>query len=170
MNTMEKELTEKIYEENRERVRWYLWKNFTWLNQEDLRDIMQDVWIVLSENIDKVGSWAPAAQWGWLSTVAHNLVVSHGRFSTRKDTLQEELKDKFAEPKHFVSVEDMAIGKIMAETLLAKLSREDKKFILDSSSFSSDGKKQRKSNADSCKSYRLRKKLEKHMKDGGWDE
>lgn len=63
MDNIQRKICQKIYEENVERVRWYLWKKFEWLNEEDARDIMQDVWRILSENIETVGEWPPAAQW-----------------------------------------------------------------------------------------------------------
>ena len=170
MDNIQRKICQKIYEENVERVRWYLWKKFEWLNEEDVRDIMQDVWRILSENIETVGEWPPAAQWKWLKTVAHNRVISFLRRAERNVEIDGEIGVSFG-LSTITSAEDSAIEKVTAETILKKLSKSDKRTIFKNYLQSDPSPKpQRKSNAEVCKSYRAKKRLQKEMKDGGMDE
>lgn len=170
VNTKQRQICAKIYEDNVERVRWYLWRKFEWLNKEDAHDIMQDVWRILSENIDTVGEWPPVAQWKWLETVAHNRVISFLRKAERNMEIDGEIED-YSGFSTTDSAEDSAIEKITAENILGKLSEADKKTIFEIYLQSDSSKKsKKKSNAEICRYYRAKKKLVKKMKEGGMDE
>ena len=63
MNKKEEEIYLRIYEENKERMYWLLRKKCTWLKEDEIPDIMQEVWEALSVNFQKVAGWNEAAQW-----------------------------------------------------------------------------------------------------------
>lgn len=167
----QRQMCQKIYEENVERIRWYLWRKFEWLNPEDAHDIMQDVWKVLSEDIEEVGDWPPVAQYKWLETVAHNKVINLMRRGTKAAEIEEGMQLEYSHTKNTHSAEEAAIEKVTAETILEKLSDEDKKTIFNSYLQSDTPKTlKKKNNAEVCKLYRAKKKLKKAMKEGGMDE
>lgn len=171
MDMHQRQLCQKIYEENVERIRWYLWRKFEWLNPEDVHDIMQEVWKVLSEDIEDVGAWPPVAQYKWLETVAHNKVISLMRRGTKAEEIEEDMQLEYSRTTNTNSAEESAIEKVTAETILGKLSDEDKKTIFNSYLQSDTSKNpKKKNNADVCKLYRAKKKLKKAMKEGGMDE
>ena len=54
MNKKEEEIYLRIYEANKERMYWLLRKKCTWLKEDEIPDIMQEVWEALSVNFQKV--------------------------------------------------------------------------------------------------------------------
>ena len=51
MKRKEQQICQKIYEENVERIQWYLRRRYSWLEESDIYDIMQDTWKVMCEHI-----------------------------------------------------------------------------------------------------------------------
>lgn len=42
MNKKETEICLRIYERNKERLNWYMWKYFGTMDREDVHDVLQD--------------------------------------------------------------------------------------------------------------------------------
>ena len=161
------ELCRRIYEENKERLNWYMWKWFSWLNREDIHDILQDTWEKLMENIDTVGELEPSEQFKWLATVCHNQAISFLRKQGRIVEQDSETIGRLLDAKKAISLEDEVIERVMLKELLDKLSEEDRK-ILFMSEFSKRKGKKNQTNAETCKLYRVKKKLKKLLREGDW--
>lgn len=170
MNKREREICIQIYETNKERLNWYMWKYFSWMNPEDVHDVMQETWGILGRNIHEVADWSEPKQWVWLMTVCHNLAVSvqrrQSRFVDWNLVLQEQLTD-FGQT---FLLEDEVIDKVMAETLLSGLTREERLVLLQKYCSHPVCEEKSDNNVRNCKRYRLRKKLKKLWKDDGWGE
>ncbi len=150
------------------RVNWYMWKWFSWLNPEDVHDIMQDTWGKLMENISVVGVMSQQEQFNWLVKVCHNQAVSFLRKQDKMIDQDSETMERLLEARRVISLEDEVMDRIMLEELIQKLSKEDRK-ILYSSEFCSEKKKKNQTNAETCKIYRVKQKLRKLWKEGDWD-
>lgn len=171
MNKEEAAICLKIYEENCDRISWYLRRKYGWLNEEDVNDVMQEVWKALSENIEKVGAWNPPSQWGWLATVASHQAATCFRRNVKKEELVERIQNYGDLPKKRERVDEAVYSKIIAEGIMRKLSQKDKEVLFGDILDPCDPtEKRRKNNAETCKYYRARKKLEKHMKEGGFND
>lgn len=69
------------------------------VNQEDVEDVVEDVFVRVWENIDKyVPGEHPFSS--WLFRIAHNLVVDHYRKTRKHISLRENL------PKHIIQSDD----------------------------------------------------------------
>lgn len=170
MEKYEETICLKIYEENEMRLSWYLRKKCMWLNEEDIYDVMQEVWKALSENIQKVGMWDGGSQWKWLASVAYKQAAYYARKNSTKEKLIGRMQEEELHPAKVLTVEEVVIQKITAENIMKKLSRKEKEVLFGDLLETDDSKRKQKGNAAACKSYRARKKLEKHMREGGLSE
>lgn len=174
MNTKEKSICQKIYEENHKKINWYIWKHYAWLNEEDRYDIMQDLWKALCQNITNVSARTEGGQWAWLVTVIDNNVVSLLRKNGRDEKLEEKIQFRMKNMSEDKTIENKVVDKILAEKILDKLSTEEKRILFEKHLHKPSQYENRTSktqgNALTCKVYRTRKKLEKHMKEGGMDD
>ena len=170
MNKREQRMCEQIYEENKSKVLWYLRKNFSCLSESDQFDIMQEVWIALSENIDKVAKRDKDEQGAWLMTVTNSKVMTLFRANTRDVKLEDRCQNMRAADVYSDPVDDIVVEKILAEGVLKKLSIEEKRTLFeDYVNPIPKEKEAARSNAEICKSYRARKKLLRRMTEGGMD-
>ncbi|MBS6193946.1 MAG: sigma-70 family RNA polymerase sigma factor [Clostridiales bacterium] len=174
MNKKEKMICEKIYEDNHRRISWYIWKHHSWLGEEDIYDVMQDLWKSLCQEITQVSKRTEQGQWAWLITVTNNRIVSKIREKVRNKRLEEKLlayMENFSEPE---SIENAAVDKILAENVLEKMTDEEKYLLfgkfLDRKPLDGEEALTTLDNATVCKTYRARKKLEKHMREEELDE
>lgn len=171
MNKKEEEIYLRIYEENKERMYWLLRKKCTWLKEDEIPDIMQEVWEALSVNFQKVSEWNEAAQWSWLATVAYNQAVNVIRKRVKREELAEKITAFELFPLKKLSTEETVIGRVTALSILEQLSVKEKRVLYRETLEPEDPEvKKPKDNAETCKIYRARKKLEKHMKEGGLDD
>lgn len=170
MNKREKKMCEQIYEENKSRVLWYLRKNFSCLSESDQFDVMQDVWIALSENIDKLVKRDKDEQGAWIMTVTNSKVMTLFRANTRDVKLEDKCLNLGQGTVYSEPVDDIVVEKILAEGVLKKLSIQDKRTLFED--YVNPVPKEKeviRSNAEICKSYRARKKLLQRMTEGGMD-
>lgn len=171
MNKEESKNCLRIYEENNKRINWYLRRKCSWLSEDDICDVMQEVWKALSENIHRVGTWNEASQWSWLASVAYKQAVNVARKNVRKQETTELVQKYIWQSSIRAPLEDSIIHKLTAVNILKKLSPKEREILFGDILKPDDPTvKKRKDNADVCKSYRARKKLEKHMKEGGLDD
>ena len=171
MKRKEQQICQKIYEENVERILWYLRRRYSWLEESDIYDIMQDTWKVMCEHIHDLEGRSEPERWAWLITVTKNNVISWIRSKARKEELEEKVQDRFGKLSCFTSTEEVALQKITAEGVLDKLSSREREILLSKyfKTAVTDEDEERK-NAKNCKRYRARKKLQEYMKEGGMDE
>ena len=54
MNKRERAICWEIYEQNKKRIYYFLLKQCKWLDEDDIHDVMQEVWKALSENIHEM--------------------------------------------------------------------------------------------------------------------
>lgn len=69
MNKRERAICWEIYEQNKKRIYYFLLKQCKWLDEDDIHDVMQEVWKALSENIHEMCEWSESSCWAWLATV-----------------------------------------------------------------------------------------------------
>lgn len=169
MNKKETEICLRIYERNKERLNWYMWKYFGTMDREDVHDVLQDTWKILGQNISQVGTWEEARLVVWLTKVCRNRAVSLLRARKNLVNPEEPFRMDLLEVEGSASVEDEVISKLMAEALLSELTKEERSILLKGSTLAPSQTGRPKSNAEICKAYRLRKKLKKLWKEGGWD-
>lgn len=176
MNNKEQLICQKLYEENNKRIKWYLWRHYGWLDEDCVYDIMQEVWKEMCVHIGKVSSYPEEGRWAWLVTVTNSKVVSFIRANARKEELVERVQNYSKRLPETNPVQEMAIQKMLAESVMEKLSAEEKRTLFgkylglrkikdNEDRISCADKKS--DNAQTCKMYRARKKLLKHMKEGG---
>ena len=168
MNKRERAICREIYEQNKMRIYYFLLKQCKWLNEDAIHDVMQEVWKALSENIHEMCGWDESSCWAWLATVAHNQAVTYFRKATKSDALLEKLGNYDWGPKRSLSAEDIAVQRIIAENVLEKLTPKEKEVLFKNVLHpNTKDEKVKKGNAEVCKSYGARKKLEDYMKEGG---
>lgn len=172
MNKREQVFCEQIYEQNKLKIRRYLARHFSWIEQEDVRDVMQDVWKALSENIQVVGEMDTDHQWAWLVTVAYHNVVSLIRRDSRKKNLKEKIRTTKKKYVDGNPVQQIAVNKMIAKEILDKLSPSEREVLFGAylKHPFSDVIHQESNNAMTCKKYRARLKLKKLMEERGLDE
>lgn len=171
MKRKEQQICQKIYEENVERIQWYLRTQYSWLGESDVYDIMQDTWKVMCEHVHDLEGRSERERWAWLITVAKNNVISWIRSNVREEELEERVQSGFGRFPCFTSAEEVVLQRITAEGVLEKLSPREREILLrkyfePAVTGESEGRK----NAKNCKRYRVRKKLREYMKEGGMDE
>lgn len=171
MRRKEQEMIRRIYEENKEKIRWYLWKHYGWLSREDVFDIMQDTWKAMCEHIEEIAESSEAEQWRWITTVVRSKVVSMIRSNARDERLTEKVQENIGESSVFPPAEETAVQKMTAEGILERLSPREREVLFDEYLKPSLlTEETARSNAENCRSYRARKKLQTYMKEGGIDE
>lgn len=171
MNDREKEVYLRIYEENKNRLYKLLAKQCNWLTPDEIPDVMQEMWAVLGANINKISDWDKAAQWKWLSSVVYHQAVNVMRGRVKRKELEERIRifDLFHRKRG--STEDTVIGRVTAMKILEQLSVKEKKVLYrDTLEPGDPDEKNSRDNAETCKIYRARKKLEQHMKECGMDD
>lgn len=169
MSQQERELCMKLYKQYKERLKWYMWNWFSWLNEEDVHDILQDTWKELNEKISMVSEMDGVHQFNWLLTVCHNKTVSFLRKEGKFADMDDAQVSATLEARREITLEDEIIRKIMLEELLKELTDEERKILFLSMCGRPD-KKAKQSNAITCKIYRIRQKLKNKWKKGGWDK
>ncbi len=161
MKKREAELCERIYRSFRRKVWGFLWKYFPGIRGQDALDVMQEVWAALGKNVGSVKKKSDSEILSWLFTVTRNAAVDWIRKNSRKyqwETGEKEWLEWFAAKSYLP--EDI-LDKIMAEEILKELSQEDLLFLEDE--FMSRKEKRKQTNAETCRIYRIRKRLEEKM-------
>lgn len=165
-------ICQRLYEENGVRVRWFLASRFSDLSEDDVFDVMQEVWKTLAEHIDVVLKKDSDGQRAWLLTVARNKAYDKVRERQRELHLIERVQenDPMMRQKD-ASAQDIAVGRVIASAILEKLSCADRETLFgEYFNVSSEMETEKVTNAKTCKRYRARMKLKKYMEEGGLDE
>ena len=151
----------KIYILYRKEVRQFLKRYFSGIGQEDAKDIEQEVWEQFGLEIAAARRRTNRKNLSWLFTVTRNKAIDWIRKNARKYRWETDLEEyeTLLETDRYLP-EDV-VEKLIAEDILGKLSREEKIFFRDEFCGPKSGRHQ--DNAETCKRYRIRKKLEKKM-------
>ena len=83
MDRRDHDRCQELYVKYREFMYWYVKKHFQDLPEEDIRDILQEVWTSLLNAIDKLYDKGDEGQFAWLIKVTQTKVIDYYR-SQRK--------------------------------------------------------------------------------------
>lgn len=133
MDRRDHDRCQELYVKYREFMYWYVKKHFPDLPEEDIRDILQEVWTSLLNAIDKLYDKGDEGQFAWLIKV----------------TQQEQ--------KEGCSVQDTVIARMIAMELVEGLTEKERRVL--SIEYFSDTNDE-VSNAFKCRRSRLRRKIE----------
>lgn len=85
---------QELYVKYRKFMYWYVKKHFPDLPEEDIRDILQEVWTSLLNAIDKLYDKGDEGQFAWLIRVTQTKVIDYYRSRKRTEELVEGLTEE----------------------------------------------------------------------------
>lgn len=163
MKKREQKLCEEIYTQYAERIYWYIKRHYYDIPEQDIRNVMQEVWVSLSKEIGKVIVMEKERQLYWLFAVCKSKCLDYYR-RTKKAWELDELLQKQYEERPIPSVEGTVTGKLEGWEILESLSPDERKtlaahyFEERPSDLST-----REANALACKNYRVQQKIKNKM-------
>lgn len=80
----------ELYVKYRQFMYWYVKKHFPDLPEEDIRDILQEVWTSLLNAIDKLYDKGDEGQFAWLIRVTQTKVIDYYRSRKRTEELERD--------------------------------------------------------------------------------
>lgn len=127
MGKKEQKMCEMIYENNKSIVLWYLRKHFRSLSEKDQFQIMQEVWMTVSDHIQELEKRKQDEQTAWIITVANQIVMA---FLGEKEKYlgKGEILDSQGEKRR--KTDEDVVQEIMTEGVLDKLTWEEKKVLV----------------------------------------
>lgn len=132
-------------------------KHFPDLPEEDIRDILQEVWTSLLNAIDKLYDKGDEGQFAWLIKVTQTKVIDYYRSQRKTEELGERIGLALQEQKEGCSVQDTVIARMIAMELVEGLTEKERRVL--SIEYFSDTNDE-VSNAFKCRRSRLRRKIE----------
>lgn len=84
----------EIYESNKIEMYWYLKKQYNWLPEEDVNDVMQETWKFMVNHILKVSEWKVNEQRMWLFASADKFVDERKQIIEQKENMGTNIKEK----------------------------------------------------------------------------
>ena len=93
---------QELYVKYRQFMYWYVKKHFPDLPEEDIRDILQEVWTSLLNAIDKLYDKGDEGQFAWLIRVTQTKVIDYYRFRKRTEELGEKIGLAFFKHKTII--------------------------------------------------------------------
>lgn len=175
MKRKEEELCLRIYEEYRNRIYRYLKHKFPDIPQEDLRDIMQNVWADLVKDIHKLIPLDETDRLKWLLAVGKIEACEWYRknqkmqFQSLEEVQEEEGKGVwrhlFPDP-----VQDLVLERLEALEIIRSLTEPEWKVLYSFCGESCQEEHRLSDNAERCRKYRVRKKLRERFEKGELDE
>lgn len=148
---------QELYVKYREFMYWYVKKHFPDLPEEDIRDILQEVWTSLLNAIDKLYDKGDEGQFAWLIKVTQTKVIDYYRSQRKTEELGERIGLALQEQKEGCSVQDTVIERMIAMELVEGLTEKERRVL--SIEYFSDTNDE-VSNAFKCRRSRLRRKIE----------
>ena len=100
---------QELYVKYRQFMYWYVKKHFPDLPEEDIRDILQEVWTSLLNAIDKLYDKGDEGQFAWLIRVTQTKVIDYYRSRKRTEELGEKIGLALREQQEVGSVQDIVI-------------------------------------------------------------
>lgn len=139
---------QELYVKYRQFMYWYVKKHFPDLPEEDIRDILQEVWTSLLNAIDKLYDKGDEGQFAWLIRVTQTKVIDYYRSRRRTEELGEKIGLALREQQEVGSVQDIVIARMIAMELVEGLQRKSGEFWQSSIFLIRPGKSRTLSNAD----------------------
>lgn len=172
MNKREKQICAEIYEANKNIVYRYLKKKFSDIPEEDLLDIMQNLWTDLVKDIKKVSVRDDTARLKWLICVARMEGINWYRknskvFIESLDSETQMYADRIPADKVLNPVQEFVLEKLTALEILQSLTKPEREVLYASYARNPvlDGERNF-TNAERCRNYRMKKKLKEAFKKG----
>ena len=119
----------ELYVKYRQFMYWYVKKHFPDLPEEDIRDILQEVWTSLSNAIDKLYDKGDEGQFAWLIRVTQTKVIDYYRSRRRTEELGEKIGLALREQQEVGSVQDIVIARMIAMELVEGLTEEERRIL-----------------------------------------
>lgn len=158
MDRRDHDRCQELYVKYREFMYWYVKKHFPDLPEEDIRDILQEVWTSLLNAIDKLYDKGDEGQFAWLIKVTQTKVIDYYRSQRKTEELGERIGLALQEQKEGCSVQDTVIARMIAMELVEGLTEKERRVL--SIEYFSDTNDEI-SNAFKCRRSRLRRKSRK---------
>lgn len=159
-----------LYEQYKTVLFRYLQKEYDRLRLDDIQDILQDIWISLTECIEEVEKLEPKQQASWLYTAAQY----RAKNMLKKKSYAAEVLMPYEELTEYKSGErplfDAVADRLAAGGILMSLDSLERKLLLArfrGIPFSRIEAEECSAHALECKYSRLMKKLEKRMNEEG---
>lgn len=115
---------QELYVKYRQFMYWYVKKHFPDLPEEDIRDILQEVWTSLLNAIDKLYDKGDEGQFAWLIRVTQTKVIDYYRSRKRTEELGEKIGLALREQQEVCSVQDIVVARMIAMELVEGLTDE----------------------------------------------
>lgn len=160
MDRRDHDRCQELYVKYREFMYWYVKKHFPDLPEEDIRDILQEVWTSLLNAIDKIYDKGDEGQFAWLIRVTQTKVIDYYRSQRKTEELGEKIGLALQGQREDSSVQDTVIAKMIAMELVEGLTEKERR-VLAVEYFSDTDEEV--SNAFKCRRSRLRRKIEKGL-------
>lgn len=151
---------QELYVKYRQFMYWYVKKHFPDLPEEDIRDILQEVWTSLLNAIDKLYDKGDEGQFAWLIRVTQTKVIDYYRSRRRTEELGEKIGPALREQQEVGSVQDIVIARMIAMELVEGLTEEERRILAIEYFSDTTGEV---SNAFKCRRSRLRRKIEESL-------
>lgn len=139
---------QELYVKYRQFMYWYVKKHFPDLPEEDIRDILQEVWTSLLNAIDKLYDKGDEGQFAWLIRVTQTKVIDYYRSRKRTEELGEKIGLALREQQEVGSVQDIVIARMIAMELVEGLTEEERRILAIEYFLIQPGKSRTLSNAD----------------------
>lgn len=91
MDRRDHDRCQELYVKYREFMYWYVKKHFPDLPEEDIRDILQEVWTSLLNAIDKLYDKGDEGQFAWLIKVTQTKVIDYYRSGGKQKNWEKGL-------------------------------------------------------------------------------
>ena len=127
MDRRDHDRCQELYVKYREFMYWYVKKHFPDLPEEDIRDILQEVWTSLLNAIDKLYDKGDEGQFAWLIKVTQTKVIDYYRSQRKTEELGERIGLALQEQEEGCSVQDTVIARMIAMELVEGLTEKEKK-------------------------------------------
>lgn len=159
MDRRNRDRCQELYERYKQFMYWYVKKHFSDLPEEDIRDILQEVWTSLLKRIDQLYDKGEEGQFAWLIKVTQSKVIDYYRVQKKTEDLGRRIGTALMEEQTGLSVQDTVIEKMIAMELVEELTEAEREVLF--AEYFSDTREF--SNAFKCKRSRLRRKIEENL-------
>lgn len=164
MDKNQQEICLEIYENNKAKIYWYLRKHNPGLAEDDVFDIMQDVWAALVKSIGTVELKDEDGRTAWLYKVCITKASDWFRKRERANNLDEKIQSDSKQIYSHDPVPDIVMDKIEALEILNELTESERKTFFSNFWETPEAVDEKVSkNAVTCRVYRVRKKIEERL-------
>ncbi len=175
MRKREEKICMEIYEANKNLIYRYLQKKHPYIPREDLRDVMQELWLDLVKDIRKVIPKDEEGRRSWLLYVANLECLNWYRRNRKSQVFSLDETDENSFARKFVDrfynpVQEFVEEKLLTAEILRSLTQREREVLYTSyvrKTFPEE--KHSFTNAERCRNYRVMKKLKERFAKGELD-